>query len=1056
MAGYGALESDGHPGGAGLSGNDARQGTAAAGRASRWPVAALGALALLCIAGTAWVGSRGGHLAATDLVSMGSLGQDERDMDGVESDIQSELDKNSLLSHKFQSTFGGGADMPAAGGAHGDAVHNCKCDCSTQPQLAGKARQMMLEQVGANVFFGECASCPCLQGNSIEADVARLSKVLTAATQGEDDLHTEVQAKIPVDVVFRVGQKGEPGKQGPTGFKGPDGPAGAPGPQGPTGARGDKGPTGPTGPKGFKGPDGAPGVEGPDGPPGDQGFTGPRGPEGPDGVRGNTGPAGSSGDNGPQGQTGPRGDRGDSAPPFGPTGPAGAPGPLGERGPKGSDGMVGDQGFNGNGGPDGDAGYAGVMGNRGPTGKGCDGVDTPSGASPKVIDACGVCGGDESECAQTRSQRTAYAVGDPHYRTFDGNSFDYQVTGEFILARHMNDIEVQNKQIPCPNSAVRCNIACAVITKNFNIQFKSEWANSKIMVNGDLWTRGTEFRDCQWQRLDMNTKLYVCGRSYQVAFNDLAVGAGALVYGQMHGWDAPLPNHLYHNIYFDAPGRWSSGLSMTGFFANFDNNANDDWDAIAPSTMWWVKNTPASAFSNPKYLLSWSNRIKKSTPTTGAGSPHIGGNHAHKGHAVSLATMEAFKSAKTDNGIAWTLKDEHQTLVMVDVVTAKMRQRLFSKMAADGAIERKKGEQRPMAGLAAAELDIMPYEGMRPDHLRVEQQILFRKEWKHLNKVQRQAMLTGRVSLASSKAEGMGGACDECLKGEAICKPDGITYEDQAHKDLCHAVCLKWLKEEDTSAICKCRIDCGAGGMQNQQLSDDAVANYLAPRSLALVPSEGKSADRCVVLNDAGVKRFKAIKYRQKLWKPDQGTNFLLSFWWQPDKARNTGDDAPKTLRSLVYKGIYPYSATTPIHIEADLTSGSPPYVKVTVGGKSFRSSNRLHESEFSFICVTKEDRVVKLWLGIGVSSAPPRRAPPSLSSCIDPLAITVMPLCVGRFLRVQDADSPLVASNLRPNAKLAHLWMVGKVEGRKAFRRWFHDASEHGHGRRPIPVVGR
>ena len=77
-------------------------------------------------------------------------------------------------------------------------------------------------------------------------------------------------------------------------------------------------------------------------------------------------------------------------------------------------------------------------------GAGCDGVVPTDGRPPKIIDACGVCGGDESECATGRSARTAHAVGDPHYLTFDGTSFDYQIAGEFILARHMNDIEMQN------------------------------------------------------------------------------------------------------------------------------------------------------------------------------------------------------------------------------------------------------------------------------------------------------------------------------------------------------------------------------------------------------------------------------------------------------------------------------------------------------------------------------------------------------------------------------------------------------------------------------------
>lgn len=967
MPAYGAIEPSAAP--------SARRPTEG-GTQHRRPVLALAALAMLCVASTAWLG--GGSQAVVELVSMGSLGQDERDMDGVESDIQTELNKNSLLSQKFSHTFGGGSDMPKAASTQGEST-NCKCDCSTQPQLAGKAREMMLEQVGENVFFGKCASCPCLQGFSIEAEVARLSKALAAVTQGEDVLHKKEQANIPVDVVFRVGEKGTPGKVGPVGFQGPDGPVGATGEKGPTGPVGSKGFKGPTGPKGYKGNDGERGQPGLDGERGDQGPPGPRGDEGPAGGRGGQGANGDNGKNGPQGHKGIDGPRGEAAPPFGLKGPPGSPGPPGPTGGKGGQGVEGDKGYTGNPGPDGANGLAGVMGERGPTGKGCDGVETPSGESPKVIDACGVCGGDESECAKTKSARTAYAVGDPHYRTFDGKSFDYQIAGEYILARHMNDVELQNKQVYCPNSAVRCNIGCAVITKNINIQFRSEWKNDNIMVNGDLWTRGNQYKDCRWQTLDLNTRFHVCGASYTVAFNDLKVGAGALIYGSMHGWGAPLPNGLYHQIYFDAPGRWSSGLSMTGLFANFDNDPGDDWDAIAPSTLWWVAGTSSSAFSNPKYLLNWDNRITKAPGQGvggGAGSPDFRNKAMN---VVSLAAMEQHGDKAGSTKINWSAKDEHKYLVEVDEVTAKMRRRLFAKMAADGSIERKRGVPKPTTGLAAVELDVEPYAGMRPDHLRVEQQMLLRQEWKHLSKSQRKSMLAGSVT--SGNAVGAEVMCHECLKGEATCTPKGITYEDQKHKDLCHDVCLKWLKPEDTSAICKCWIDCGAGGMQNQQLSNDAVDNYLSPRTLSLVPADGDSAKRCIPLDSAGVKEFKAIKYRQVLWKPEQGTNFLLSFWWQPNAAKFVDKDHAnqpiKSLRSLVYKGTYPYSSVTPLHIEADLTSGSPPYIKVTVGGKSFRSANRLHATEFSFIAVTKEDNLVRLYVGAGVSIPPPI-SPPS------------------------------------------------------------------------------
>ncbi len=39
----------------------------------------------------------------------------------------------------------------------------------------------------------------------------------------------------------------------------------------------------------------------------------------------------------------------------------------------------------------------------------------------------------------------------------------------------------------CPNPSVRCNIGAAVITRNWNIQFRSEWKMDKVMVNGEMW-----------------------------------------------------------------------------------------------------------------------------------------------------------------------------------------------------------------------------------------------------------------------------------------------------------------------------------------------------------------------------------------------------------------------------------------------------------------------------------------------------------------------------------------------------------------------------------------
>ena len=192
------------------------------------------------------------------------------------------------------------------------------------------------------------------------------------------------------------------------------------------------------------------------------GITGPIGTEGGEGGRGPDGNAGSNGAPGPPGQPGLNGPRGVPGPVYGAPGPKGDPGKQGPRGPKGSVGNKGPQGFVGPNGPDGADGFDGARGSRGPMGAGCDGVVPTDGTTPKIIDACGVCGGDESECATGRSDRTAHAVGDPHYLTYDGISFDYQIVGEFILSRHMNDIELQNEQMVQPPPFTALSPDCSV------------------------------------------------------------------------------------------------------------------------------------------------------------------------------------------------------------------------------------------------------------------------------------------------------------------------------------------------------------------------------------------------------------------------------------------------------------------------------------------------------------------------------------------------------------------------------------------------------------------
>jgi hypothetical protein len=899
------------------------------------------------------------------LMSLGDsesrLDSDAAQIASIGDEINSDMTINSFL-HSNQLAMG----LKAKG--------HCSCDCKSDPSMSAKAKTAtMLEQVGENVFLGPCSGCPCMRSNDIEDIVKALGQKLVTVGKQEALVAKLIKEKDPVDITFAVGQKGQPGAMGPMGFQGPDGLPGYQGPKGDIGPQGPRGKKGITGPRGVKGDDGPTGDPGLQGLPGKQGIQGPPGTEGVDGARGATGAAGSQGKNGPTGATGPIGNRGEAAPPYGPPGQKGEPGPQGPKGNKGDSGVQGDKGFVGAPGKDGADGAQGNMGDRGEYGMGCDGVRPGPDEIPKTIDACGKCGGDESECAKVKYSRTAHSVGDPHYLTFDGISFDYQHTGEFILARHMNDVELQVQQIPCPNPAVRCNIVAAVITKNWNIQFWNAFALDRIKVNGEIWTQGNQYRYGILKVLDRTTKLLVNGNSWNVYFNDQKTGDGCVVYGDMNPWGPPLPNNFYSNLYFQAPARWSSGLSMTGIYANFDGNPGDDWESISPSEIWWVAGTPQSAISNPTYLLTDKNRVTKEKPR-----PWM------KAKGMSTLAQVPVAHAVRPNGDTvlatdWTREDELQAFKEVDPLTTKMRKRLFAKMAQEGVILRKAGEKRPTTGLAAAELDIMPYEGMRPDHLRIEQQMLFRKEWKVLTPFQRKTILAGGV--VSNNAVGMTRMCAECVEGtqectekEIIKTPDkvvGITYADAAKQAACHTACLPWLDPTKTKAVCKCKIDCSLD-TPLAKCTSNAVTNYLAARTGWLVPADGTLNIRCINLQNPAVKVFagNADGVPANMWNQDEAFNFAMTFWWRPGE--QTYADA--ALKSLIYKGpqtdkdnpVVP--AIKPVHIQVDGSNKDTPELLVTVAGVqgrvSFAKCPTLKDQVFTFIAVTKRDSGISVWCG--------------------------------------------------------------------------------------------
>jgi len=227
------------------------------------------------------------------------------------------------------------------------------------------------------------------------------------------------------------------------------------------------------------------------------------------------------------------------------------------------------------------------------------------GARGCVVDVCGKCGGDGSSCAKKRSRfSTCAAVGDPHYRTFDGIRFDYQITGEYILAAHHNDkaaknwdFEVQNKQRVCPNPRVRCNMGVAVRAGFNTIINYADWGPSVVLING------------RKKRLPFRRRYQVARNFAITRFRDHV----NIRYKQsiVRAFTRPWGRTKYMDLYVMAQWQWSSGRAMKGLCGNYNNNARDDWGSIRPARQFWVKNTKRSLFKYPKVKRRMKMKFRK-------------------------------------------------------------------------------------------------------------------------------------------------------------------------------------------------------------------------------------------------------------------------------------------------------------------------------------------------------------------------------------------------------------------------------------------------------------
>jgi hypothetical protein len=165
-------------------------------------------------------------LSPSALITGAVLGKTASDIARIDDEVSHDMADNEVLLNHYQRTFSKRLGNSGSGqGATDRGAKHCNCDCSGSPQFAAKTGQM-LAQVGDNVFFGPCSSCPCMVSNTIEGQVGQLSKEMASLKDFEGAVESKEKENIPVDIVIRQGPKGAPGAPGPQGFKGPDGEAG--------------------------------------------------------------------------------------------------------------------------------------------------------------------------------------------------------------------------------------------------------------------------------------------------------------------------------------------------------------------------------------------------------------------------------------------------------------------------------------------------------------------------------------------------------------------------------------------------------------------------------------------------------------------------------------------------------------------------------------------------------------------------------------------------------------------------------------------------------------
>ena len=75
-----------------------------------------------------------------------------------------------------------------------------------------------------------------------------------------------------------------------------------------------------------------------------------------------------------------------------------------------------------------------------------------------------------------------------------------------------------------------------MVTKNYNMLFKSGWLGATFSINGEELKVGKDYNYDEWNWLDATTAYHMQSNKFQVLFQDNPAAEGALASAVMSHW----------------------------------------------------------------------------------------------------------------------------------------------------------------------------------------------------------------------------------------------------------------------------------------------------------------------------------------------------------------------------------------------------------------------------------------------------------------------------------------------------------------------------------------